>query len=496
MSAEEKAEAQALVDRVAELREKQAAMQAEGLHVKLLGQALHHLGSRQVSLNLEVAVHIRPGGPRLPIAKCRDRDVMIQAMDHAFKATIAALRGSLLQVKTFTVFNIHFGGFVTLKALHDAMAIPKSAPSVPAPLEVPQSLHNIDFLTLNLYSAPVKKIGEEQLDPYDTTKHPTYGPDSPPDVHDAYLSSLAAFIRPNAHSLRDLNIKFRGFHAIKLDCAEVFNRIAMSEITFPGLRKLHLHNIVIQNVDLLAFLRSAPALTHLGLHKVSLPHNPSHPRKLVEYPNSHPQWSQMEPDVDGWKDGWSTVFDAFVNADGGTETLLPPPCPRLEILEINSLHLTSFEQRIYFTAPHSAMSAYVKSIMDDEALREQLWYKISAFQEGLACCVFTGEQVRGEVFEEGVVDGNDEPEDLLHPEEVADENGDVRKKPYTPPRLENGLYVPLPPPPSASVERPRGIQYKVSTTRPYGSPAYYQWLHFWEATEFGEMGCAPGMTRE
>lgn len=109
--------------------------------------------------------------------------------------------------------------------------------------------------------------------------------------------------------------------------------------------------------------------------------------------------------------------------------------------------------------------------MDNETLKKHYWFKIQALQEGLACCVFSGREVRGE-------------------NATANNNNPVSANEHTekPLVLENGLHVPLRPPP---VEEPRGIHYKVSTTRPHGSPAYYRWLHFWQAREFGEIGCAP-----
>ncbi len=484
MSHEKEAEAQAMVDRLHQLREEQAAIQADGTDVKLLADAISRLGDRRVSLSIQAAVHVRPEGPRLPISECQDQEAMTQIMDHTFKTTVAALRQSQLQVSNLGVYDKQWGGFVTMKGLYDAIAVESRPLKTLRAFEVPRPLHNIQSLTLNLHEPPVVKIGEEQPDPYFDLDppFPIYGPKCPVDLHEAYLASLAGFLHPIAHGMQDLNIRFRGWHAISLDCVNVFGQIASSNIPFPSLTKLHLHNVIIQNTDLLALLCSMPVLTQLGLHRVSLPHDPSHPKKLVDYPDARPAWTQMEPDIEGWKDAWKSVFDAFLmqqnNGVGGKASLthdvednvLLSPCPRLEILEIDSLYLTSFEQIIFFTAPHSAISAYVHTIMDNEALRDQYRFKVRAFQEGLACCVFTGHELRGEV----TTANNDAPDGA---------NEEAKKHLVR----EHSFYDPLPPPLS---EEPQGIQYIVSTTRPFGSPDYYRWRHFWEATEFREMGCA------
>ena len=494
MSHEEKSEAQAMIDRMNQLRDRQATMQADSTDAKLLAEAIGHLGARCVSLSVQVAVQTRPEGQRLPISKCRNIEAMSQTMDHTFKATMTALRESQLQISNFSVYDLQWGGFVTLKGLHDALAVQGTDPDTLPAFEVPQPLHSVRSLTLNLHSAPWKKIGEEESDPLDD-REPIYGPVAPSALHDAYLTSLAGFLLPTAHALQDLAIRFRGPHAISSDCVKVFGHIASLNLPFLGLNKLHLHNVIIQNRDLLALLRSTPALTQLGLHKVSMPHNPSHPQKKVEYPNARPPWAQMEPDVQGWKDAWKVVFDAFVvNQPPQNESEaslpqnvedkpLPSPCPRLEILEINALYLTSFKHRVYFTAPQSATSTYVRTIMDDATLKKMYSFKIQAFGEGLACCVFSGSDVRGENTT-ATATTNDAPDSA---------NEERAKEPHQ--VLDNELDVSLPPPPSASEEEePRGIQYIVSTTRPMGSPAYYNWLHFWNAREYGETGCAPEPT--
>lgn len=315
MTDDEKAEAKAMFDQMTELKNNQAALQDNGTDVRLLSEAFNRLGARSVNLSIEAAVHVRPQGSRLPTANCLDHEAMTQRMDHTFKITIAALSNSQLQISNLTVFDIQWGGYVSMKSLHEALECTASTPPPDSSaLRRPPALHRIQRLTLSLHAAPTQTIPEDELDKSDDSKYPIrHEPASPPALHAAYLRSLAPLIQPTAPALKHLDIRFRGFHALKLDCAEIFSHLASHNITFPHLSTLNLHNIVIHNTDLLSLLRATPSLTHLGLHKVSLPHNPTHPRKLVEYPNASPQWAQVEPDVPSWKDDWKLIFDALAS---------------------------------------------------------------------------------------------------------------------------------------------------------------------------------------
>ena len=197
-------------------------------------------------------------------------------MDDTFKATITAVNQSTVQVNKFNVFNMQWGGYVSLKGLHEGLSAAKMLSAARSD-EAPGPFHNIEALNLNLYTPPFKRNGVEAPDPIDNSTYPKYEPDSPPELHDAYLSSLAALICPTADKLQDLRIRFRGPFPLLVDRVTVFNRLAVSEVHFPRLKKLNLHNVLIENTDLLALLRSAPALTQLGFHKVSLPHSPAPP---------------------------------------------------------------------------------------------------------------------------------------------------------------------------------------------------------------------------
>ena len=447
MSHEERAAAQNEVDQIAFLREKQAAVQADGNDVKLFAQALNHLGSRQISLSIEAAVHTRPDGPRQPISACRDEAAMTQTTDDTFKATITAVNQSTVQVNKFNVFNMQWGGYVSLKGLHEGLSAAKML-SAPRSDEAPGPFHNIEALTLNLYTPPFQKIGVEAPDPIDNSTYPKYGPNSPPELHDTYLSSLAALFCTTANQLQDLRIRFRGPFPLLVDRVTVFNRLAVSGAQFPSLKRLHLHNVLIENSDLLALLRSAPALTQLGLHKVSLPHSPAHPQKRVEVPTFGPQRLQTEPDVEGGG-SWDAIFRSFLTPKHNEATLeqttVRPICPHLEILEINSLHLSSFRERVYLTEPSAAISAWKDTIRNNETMRKHFLFKVEAFTEGLACCVFTGAEVRGEIAS-----------------------------------------------PEAKTER-RGIQYKHCITMPIGSRPYWWWYEVWEPREYGSLGCDPAI---
>lgn len=469
MSDSEKAEAQAMVDEIANLRDKQAAMQADGSDVKLLAEAFDSLGDRQVVLNIEAAVQNRLDAARQPIARARDREGNRQRMAHVFKVTIAALANSSLQITTLNVFNMAWGGFVGLDKLHEAIASDVSSGNAPS-FPIPASLRNIQALTLNLNPAPKKEIGKEQLDPYDTDKYSVYAPAVSDSLNDAYLASLTALLSQSAHSLTHLDIRFRGWHALKLDCATIFSKLAAENLSFPLLKRLQLRNVIVHAEDLVTILRKSPTVTHLGLHEVSTPHNPAHEHIHVEYPNSEPEWSQTEPDAPGWKDAWMPLFDAFT---------APAPdmlCPRLETLEMMGLSLTSFDHRIYFTAPKKGLVEYVKSIMGNEEKKKKEWYKIQAFQEGLHCCILNGIEVHGIERDDNVANSQENDDEIYKC------------------NLGNGLSVPIPRDEEAETEqknKPKGVTYKIATTRPYGSAAYYNWLHYYSTKEFAEKGCMP-----
>ena len=488
LTGDEKDEVKILIERMVKLKEEQAAVQTNGEDVYLLAKALSHLGARSISISIEAAVHTRPQGSRQSIRKCRDTNAMSQTMDHAARATFGAVAKTQLRITNPDIFNLQWGGFVSMNGLHEAFVVG------PYHVELASALSHLRSLNINLKPAPVKQIGEEQHDPYDQKRYPIYGPASEPKLHDAYLSSLAALLRPMAHSLKRLEIRFRGWHAVKLDCAEVFAFVAGADLGFAQLSELHLNNVVMHGNDLIKILQRTPVLTHLGLHKVSLPKAPHVPEKMVEYPNSSPEWSQMEPDIEGWKDAWQHVFDALITPDqatigdvqtGSNDSMSAPrPCPRLEALEINALYLASFEHRIYFTAPHTALSRYVHDIMSDDEKFKSDWFKLQTFQEGLACCVFNGNEVRGEDKKRSPEPAIKDSGDLIDLSEPQDQTQTPQQYPNR-----NQLYVPLAPPPTEP--EPRGIHYKISTTRPLGSPALYQWIHGWDDREFSEKGCDP-----
>jgi hypothetical protein len=464
LTSEEKADVQNMVEQIAKLKADQVAMQTDGSDIKLLTEAFDSLGKRDIALTIEAAVYIQPNDVRSPISSARDNEGMARRMEHAFKAAIAAFSNTSLQVTALTVFNMSWGGYVGLKGFHDAFVSTDDSPP-----SIPSALHNLQSLTLNLAPAPSKEIGKRPS-AYGEEDHPVYGPAASEELNNAHLESVTALLCPSAHSLRHIDIRFRGSHKVSLDCAAIFSKLAASYASFTQLTSLQLRNLIIDANDLVTILRKTPSLTHLGLHRVSTPENPSHPVKVVEYPNSEPAWGQAEPDVAEWKDAWMPLFKAFIG---------PLPnrlCPNLLELETMGLSLTSGKHRVYFTAPEDGLVRYISSVAEDEEKKKKHWYKLQAFQEGLHVAVLTGDEVHG-------ITPVSEDNDAKDGTEVYQPTIRNTSAP-TPWQLRHDQATENP-------EKVRGITYRVATTRPLGSPAYYNWIHYYSVREFAERGCSP-----